>query len=304
MVALEAIPRRVRLGFAGLACGLTVLLVSSNEEASGQKRPDVLRIGTSTGMTGENQGKKEEAALDSLKAFIKEETGLNSEILRYKGWNEVADKMSKGELHIGVFQGYEYAWAQEKYAELHPLALAINTHRYPIAYVVVNKDNKAKDFAGLEGQSIAVPDLAQPCLRFYLERQTGSKKPEKFFSKIETPKDYETAFFDVVDGKVQAVVADGAALEMFKRRRPGEFPKLKEVAASPPFPPPTLAYFDKVLDDATLKQFKDGILNSGNKAKGQQMLELFRLTGFESAPADFGKVLAETRKAFPPLEGK
>ena len=33
---------------------------------------------------------------------------------------------------------------------------------------------------------------------------------------------------------------------------------------------------------------------------GQTMLTLFKLTGFEPPPADFDKVLAETRKTYPP----
>ena len=42
---------------------------------------------------------------------------------------ELADKMTKGELQLGVFQGYEFAWAQEKQPQLKPLALAVNVYR-------------------------------------------------------------------------------------------------------------------------------------------------------------------------------
>jgi hypothetical protein len=34
------------------------------------------------------------------------------------------------------------------------------------------------------------------------------------------------------------------------------------------------------------------------------MLTLFRLTGFDPVPDDFGKVLAQTRKAYPPPDAR
>jgi hypothetical protein len=34
------------------------------------------------------------------------------------------------------------------------------------------------------------------------------------------------------------------------------------------------------------------------------MLTMFRLAGFERVPDDFGKILAQTRKAYPPSESK
>src|SRR5438128_7819455 len=77
----------------------TALLAVSPSIRAQQKRIDVLRIGTSGTLGTE---KNEDAALETLKAFIKEETGFDSEIVRQKDWRELADKMSKGELHLGV----------------------------------------------------------------------------------------------------------------------------------------------------------------------------------------------------------
>ena len=52
-------------------------------------------------------------ALPDAGGFIKDETGLNNEILRRDSWQEVADELAKGRLHLALFQGYEFAWAQE-----------------------------------------------------------------------------------------------------------------------------------------------------------------------------------------------
>jgi ABC-type phosphate/phosphonate transport system substrate-binding protein len=274
-----------------------------NAAATGQQtKPGVLHIGTS-GIFAAQKTTKEESALESLKSFIKEETGMDNEILRQKGWRQLTEKLAKSELDLGVYQGFEYAWAKEKNPDLKPLALAVNVYTYPVAYVVTNRANKAQNFADLQGQSLAIPATGQRYLRLFVEREsqtTAKKTPETFFSKITTPDEIEDALDDTVDGVVQAMVVDRAALEAFRRRKPARFKNLKEIAHSQPFPPPLVAYYGKTLDSATLERLRTSLLNSNQKERGQTLLTLFRFTGFVVPPSDFEKVLAETRKAYPP----
>ena len=269
-----------------------------------QAKLNVLHIGSSGSMTGKQE--KEKGALDTLKAFIKEETGLDNEIERQKDWRELADKLAKGQLQIGVFQGNEFAWADEGNGKLKPLALAVNIYRYPVVYVIVKKDNAAKDFAGLKGQTLSIPAIGEGILHLYVERQSQAlgSNLQAFFSKTSDPDNVEDALDDVVDGKTQATVVDRAALEAFKRRKPARFNQLKPVAQSQPFPPPVVAYCEKLLDDATLQRFKEGLLNASQKERGQTLLTLFHLTNFETVPPDFEQVLAATRKAYPPPPAK
>jgi len=274
--------------------------------AYGQKtKLAVLHIGTSGTLHPESMTQQQEdSAHETLRKFIKDETGLKSDFARQKNWQELAEIMAKGKVHLGVFQGYEFAWAQEKYSELKPLAVAINVHHYPVAGVVVKRDNPAKDFAGLQGQSLHMPTTGQRFLDLFVTHacQANGKEPATFFSKIIRQPSIEDALDDVVDGTVQACLADEAALEAYKRRKPGRFDKLKEVARSQPFPPAVVASYGKNLDDATLKRFRDALLGARRKEKGQTMLTIFHLTGFEKVPDDFGKVLAETRKTYRPPE--
>jgi ABC-type phosphate/phosphonate transport system substrate-binding protein len=301
MVLHEAPRRPSRQRCVLVACALALPLVFLAAVARGQQQVEVLRIGASGSLTGEGK-EKEKGARESLKGFIKDETGFKNEILRQKSWRELADKMVKKQLHLGVFQGYEFAWAQEEHPDLKPLAIAVNVYRYPVAYVVVKRTNPAKNFAGLQGQSLSLPSGGEAFLRLFVDRecQTFGKKADAFFSKITTPDNVEDALDAVVDGKVQVSVADRASLEAYKRRKPGRFKQLREVAQSQPFPPPVVAYYDAVLDQATLDRFRQGLLSASSKERGQTMLTLFRLTGFETVPEDFGKVLAATRKAYPP----
>jgi ABC-type phosphate/phosphonate transport system substrate-binding protein len=284
-----------------LASGLALSAVPSSGQ---QAKLAMLHIGASGSMTGKKD--KEKGAMLTLKAFIKDETGLDNEITTEKSWRDVVTGMAKGNLQIGVFQGYEFAWAAETDPKLKPLAIAVNIHRYPVVYIIVNKNDPAKDFAGLKGQSISIPAIGEGILQLFTERQcqAAGSDLQGFFSKVTTPENVEDALDDVVDGTTQATVVDQAALEAFKNRKPARFNKLKPAAKSQPFPPPVVAYYENQLDDATLQRFKQGLLGASQKETGQTLLTLFHLTNFEAVPSDFDQVLAATRKAYPPSPPK
>jgi ABC-type phosphate/phosphonate transport system substrate-binding protein len=262
-----------------------------------------LRIGATESISPNKAGqKKDAAALETLQGFIQEETGFKNEILPLKDWRELGKKMANGDVHLGVFEGYEFAWAQQQLPKLKPLAVAVNVYVFPSAYVVTKKDNPAKVFAGLQGQSFVFPETNEGFLRLFVAKQCqdNGKPISSFFSKVKTSENVEDALDDVVDGSVGAVVADRAALEAFKRTKPGRFKQLKEIAHSQQFPPGLVAYYDSTLDPATLKRFETGLLQARDKEKGQTMLTLFKLTGFEKVPADFGKMIALTQKTYDP----
>jgi len=285
------------------ACALAAVLATPALDAGGKEpAADTLLIGTSGSLTGgKAKAGKEKAALETLKSFIKDETGMNDEIVQQKDWRELADKMVRGKLHLGVFQGCEFAWASAKHPELKPLGLAVNVYVYPIAYVVAKRGDRPTDFAGLKGQSLSVPDTGQDFLRLFVDARTrASGKPTReFFSKITTPHNVEDAIDDVVDGKVGATVVDRAALEAYKARKSGRFGQLQEVARSKPFPPGIVAYYNDNLDAAKREKFLRGLLNASRNEKGKMMLALFHLTGFAKPAADFDAVLARLRKDYP-----
>ncbi len=304
MLKFPQLFRRGRPLFVSCLVALCAVVAAAGSFGQ-QGAPSILRIGTS-GTLATEAGQSEQSALDTLRAFIKDETGLENEILRQKDWKELADKMTKGELQVGVFQGYEFAWAKAGHAGLKPLAVAVNVYRYPVAYIVAARKNPANDFAGLKGQSLAIPANGQRFLRLFVERraQQAGGKPEAFFSKIVSPDSIEDAIDDVVDGVANAIVVDRATLEGYKQRKPARFNRLKEITHSKPFPPTVVAYYGNVLDEATRQRLRQGLLTASQKERGQTMLTLFRLTGFELPPQDFAKVLADTRERYSAPKGK
>ena len=265
--------------------------------------PKLLRIGSSGSLATGNDRAREKAGIESLQDFIKDETGLKNEIVRSNNWRELAEKLDRGDFNLAVFEGYEFAWAREKYTQLKPLALAVNVNRYPVVYVVTQKSSKAASLTDLRGQSVCIPADAPAFVRLYVEKQIG-KKAEDFFSRVISNENVEDALDDVVDGKIHAAVLERAALEGFKRRKPGRFNQLKDIAHSSPFPPVVVVHREGGLSEGLLNRFKEGLLNASSKERGQMMLTMFHLTTFEAVPDDFEKVLAQTRKEYPAPGGK
>src|SRR3954454_16596722 len=114
MISSNAPPRRPRPRPVLPPLALAALLAGAGVAANGQGRVDVLRIGASGTLTGNADSPREKAGSATLHRFIKDETGLNNEILGQTDWQALAGKMAKGQLHLAVFQGFEFAWAQEK----------------------------------------------------------------------------------------------------------------------------------------------------------------------------------------------
>jgi ABC-type phosphate/phosphonate transport system substrate-binding protein len=278
-----------------------LLAVAWLPAARAQNAGGVLRIGTGGKLVPDAANGKEDAARANLIDFIKTETGLTSEVARQADWRQLADRLAGGQLNIGVFQGHEFAWARQGHPTLRPLALAVNVHVYPTVHIVTGKDGAATDFAGLKGHSLAIAADGRDYLRLFVDSQAraAGQPADAFFSKIVKADNVEDALDDAVDGTVQAAAVDRAALEAFKRRKPGRFRRLKEVAHSPPLVPGVIAYAEGGLEAATLARLRDGLLNANRKDRGQTLLTLFKLTGFGTPPADFDQVLAREREAFP-----
>src|SRR5260370_41782037 len=98
-------PRRSGLRFAALAIALLAMLgfgltLLHAERAKGEG----LHIGTSGNLTAEKQ-EKEKGALESLKSFIRDETGLKNDIARHKDWRARADELANSGTHVGGCHG-------------------------------------------------------------------------------------------------------------------------------------------------------------------------------------------------------
>jgi ABC-type phosphate/phosphonate transport system substrate-binding protein len=288
---------RIRPAPAILACAAAALA----SLAAGGAEPAVLLIGSSGATTDPGARRREVASRPTLQRFIKEETGLDNRVTHAKDWRDLADRLANGGFHLGVFEGYEFAWARERRPGLKPLAVAVNVHRYPVACLVVRRAGPVEGFAGLKGRPIYLPKEGPHHLRLFVEgrcRAAGTTAAT-YFAKVTAQESVEDALDDVVDGVIAAAAVDRAALEAYQRRKPGRARKLRELTRSDPFPPPVVAYHGTALGEATRRRFLAGMLAAHRKEKGRTMLTYFRVTAFQAVPADYARALARSRKEYP-----
>jgi ABC-type phosphate/phosphonate transport system substrate-binding protein len=278
-------------------CGLVCLVLASPAIAA--DKPDVLQIGSSGSLTKEQDKGSVESANNALKKLILDETGLKSDLIVTGSLEKLEADIKSGKLHLGLFQGYEFAWAREKNPNLKSLAIGVNQYPKLVTSVVAKRDSQATELAAFKGKVLAMPVVSLEHGKLFINKATDGKKPEEFFGKVTAPQSVEDALDDVVDGVAQVTLADQVALDAFKRRKPGRFGKLKEIQKAE-FPVPVVVYQEGVLDKEILQRFRDGILRAKKTAEGRRVLELWRLTAFEPVPAQYETELAALLKTYPP----
>src|SRR5439155_17532774 len=183
----------------------------------------------------------------------------------------IAQKLKDGKLHLGVFQGFEFAWAQQKYPKLKPLMIAVYYDRHLRASVVVQKDCPAAGVADLRGKDLALPIGAKGHCRLFLARHcandNGPCEPKAFFGHIARPEHAEAALDLVCDGYVQGAVVDDVSFECYKLVKAGPAKRLRVLKQSEVFPAGVIAYYEGALDDATLTRFTRGMLDATKDRK-------------------------------------
>jgi ABC-type phosphate/phosphonate transport system substrate-binding protein len=285
------------------ALGALVLLVflAMAIDSGASEQSAVLHIGLSGTMLKELPEATAKQAMDNMQSLIEKQTGRKSELTVEDNFARLGEKVGQKKLDFGVFLGYEFAWAKQVQGELRPLVVAVSGAPMQI-HLIVRHDSQAGTLAQLKGKSLALSKESRPPARLYIQRecQALGTPLDKFFTQITDPATLEDEIDDVVDGVVQVTAVDTLALNAYRRRKPGRAVRLKEIQKSLLFPNPVIAYQPGVLDDATLSSFRDDLVRTNQNADGERLLNLWKLTGFEPVPDDYGKTLAAVAKHYPP----
>lgn len=258
----------------------------------------LVRIGLSRSLFSEVPEALVTSAARPFGALMESQTGLRGDLGTICLSSELASQLERGQLHLAVFPGIEFAWARQKHPGLSPLMIAVNDHTYLRAHLMVRRDGPAREFANLERQTLARSRGCKVHCRLFLDRLCG-RDHDSFFGKITTPQSAEESLDDVVDGIATATVVDDQALACYQRRKPGRFARLSELSMSERFPTAVVVYRPGVLAEPTLNQFRERMLAARHNEQARRLLTLWKITGFEAVPADYEQVLAEVARAYP-----
>jgi ABC-type phosphate/phosphonate transport system substrate-binding protein len=287
------------VGLAALAVGL--VLAPAPASAQENDCPRTVKIGMVRTLLRDVSPTMIQIMTPHFQTLMRAQTGLDGELVTVENAHELGRRLHEGKVELGVFHGFEFAWAQQKYPDLRPLVIAVNHQRVLHAYVVVREDNPAAGLANLRGTTLAMPRKSREHCLMYLDRECRQMQtePKDFFSKVVKHGSTEDALDDVLRDEVQAVLVDGVALDTYRQVKPGCYARLKVLSQSEPFPATVVAYRKDALDAATLAKFRDGMITANQNARSKELMTMWRLTAFENVPDDFQQSLNAVRQAYP-----
>lgn len=286
-----------RAVLAGLALVLAPAAAPAKEPA-----PETVRIG----MVG-TLFKDVPDALVSLMAqpfntLMTNQTGMKGDMIKSGDGLSLGKDLMDQKVQLGIFLGYEFAWAKQKYPELEPLMIVINQHKELHAYVVVKADSELTTWSDLKDQTLALGKGIRPHCHLFLDKrcQDQCQCQACNLCKLAQAGSMEDALDDVIDGTAQATIVDSVALESFQRRKPGRFAQLKVFEQSEVFPAAVVVHKPGVLTPVQIEKFKKGMATAHQSVLGRQLLTLWKITSFEPIPEGFEQTVKEIVASYPP----
>jgi ABC-type phosphate/phosphonate transport system substrate-binding protein len=287
----------------GSAAALVALLLGADAGHTDTEQVPVLHIGSTEAFVADTiPAGSDGTDADAIhRHFIRATTGFRSAVAVMENHEVLAERLASGKLQLGIFMGYEFAWAQARHPKLQVLAVAVNEHLYRYPTLIVHRDGPVSDLADLQGRALAIPRSGQGYGQLFVAAQSrrAGQDPHAFLESIDSVEDSETPLDEVGNKTREAAVVERFALEAYERRRPGRSTRLKKLSESAPMPPALIAYYDGNLDPPTVTRLRDELTRAHQQAAGKQLLTLLRLTGFAAPPPDFQRVLADTRRTHP-----
>jgi len=240
--------------------------------------------------------------LRPLRSLLETQTGMVGNLAAVKTWEQLAADLEARKTQLGVFHGFEFAWAREKYPNLKPLVVTVGNKGLSCACLIVRNDSDADEIEDLKGATVAVPLRTREHCHLFLERQCASCQAQtmkEFFGEVTRPASVEAGFAAVIGGRVRALVTDGASLEWYRERRPTLFAKLKVIKKSDPFPPAVFAYRPGTVDEETVKRVQQGLYAAHENDDSRQIMAHCQIARFIQVPDDYDKTLAAFAKTYP-----
>jgi len=262
---------------------------------------DPLIIGMAETMLRDVNVSERDILGERVTALVKEFTGLTGKLKIEAGAAEVARQLDAKEVQLGVMQGVEFAWMQKKHPKLKAFMVApsdARENRHLYALLLVRKAGGAKSIADLKGKNIAYPKRSKEHLRLFTEKRTGGE-PTAFFKSRDTTMSTENALDALVEGKVDAVIADRNAAEFYRRIKPGAYAKLTVAEKSEAFPISVLVYSDGAVAKKILDRFRSGMRKANTSDRGQDLMADWGIVSFNPVAATYQQDLEAIRKTYP-----
>jgi ABC-type phosphate/phosphonate transport system substrate-binding protein len=297
-----------RVGTAALVLAAGLAALGSVRAPAGEElKTNTVRIGLTGSLFRDMPAATVQTMLRPFQSLLAAQTGLSGNLVPGIRSDELGQQLKDDKLQFAVYQGFEFAWARQKHPDLRPLMLAVSHDKYPRAFLLVRGDGGATKLRDLKGRTIAVARRTREYCHLFLERRCaalGAEAPADWFGKVIAPLTPEEAVDAVVNGQVDAALADSCILNWYEAHKPTRFARLKVIEKSEAFPAAVIAYYANAIDEATLRRFREGMLSAKDNPRSLQLMTLCQISSFEPVPDDYDKVLSNIARAYPPAEDK
>lgn len=241
-----------------------------------------------------------EAGAGPFLKMMKTQTGFDGKLNFSPDGLALAEQINAGKIHIGVFQGHEFAFARNKYPNLIPVAVT-SPLRPNQAFCIVRWNCKAADIGGLKGEKISLPPVHRDYCEMFLAKQKADHMKGGNFSGTLKAATAADAIQDVIDEKAALTVVDAATVHFFQQVFPGQFKNVKILCQSDPFPSGCVVVKKDELDPKTIEKFRKALFNAPTDPVGKPMLATWKLNGFQIVPDDYELQLKKVLKTYPGL---
>jgi ABC-type phosphate/phosphonate transport system substrate-binding protein len=204
----------------------------------------------------------------------------------------LADRLKAGKCQLGVFHGFEFAWARKHNPDLIPLVVTVYPTGSPRACVVVHCENTIDSLKNLNGTPVAVPRGSRGHCYLYLDGQKATVAPA-------APANAEEALTAVARVTCPATVVDAAALVGYQKLQPGAFKQLRVLAESERFPQNVIAYHRGAISEANADKLREALTDAHMTAAGKPLMTLWNIVKFDDVPDDYSAQLDRVAKAYP-----
>jgi ABC-type phosphate/phosphonate transport system substrate-binding protein len=230
--------------------------------------------------------------------MMKAQTGLDGNVNFIPDPMTVATQLNASKVQIAVFQGHEFAWAREKYADLIPIAVT-NPLQQNQAFCVVSWDCKARNIGDLKDGNISLPAVLRDYCEMYLANLKQEHMKGRTFKGQLKAAHAVDAIDDVINAKAKCAIVDGTTLKFYENLYPGQFKNIKILCQSDFFPNACIAVKKGHLNNNTIASFKKALTNAPNDPTGRYLLTNWKLKGFDDVPADYHLQLQKFLKSYP-----
>lgn len=276
-----------------------VLLLASVSSAVAQQPVTEVRIEIVQGIFQELPPAMVKILASPLRDLLRRDAGVTGEVGFAADAYTLADRLKDKKCELGVFHGYEFAWAKQRNPDLIPLVVTVYPTGHPQACVIVRDDSPAKSLADLKDAAVTVPTGTRGHCMLFLNKQRDGLPATTAAPTQKPPVTNEDALDAVVRGESAAALVDVAALVGYQTLQPGAAKKLRVLTKSDAFPQNVIAYSKGALTDETAKKLRKSLIDAHETPAGKPLMILWSIKRFDEIPADYNKHLEAAVKAYP-----